>query len=278
MISLSLLVIVLLQAHTSSTTPRRSTSSVGSWTCLRFRGRPTAVSRGRLRCAVLHECIHACASLHSFNAALPPTNVQVRHDGSGRRNGWHLAWAKVTNATTGAVALFKCNRWVDLRGHDDPGIVGVVLAQPPVPEGMGPRPVRARAPVARTPSADLPRGPSYGCSYEYYDAPADDGEVCAVPRRAVVLRRGFAGSVIPRLVPCVRPCGPDSIFRVMGRGAELCPICFYFESMGGFQTKLLVDRLLMFWKVNCVPSERAMISSFPENVAPASALAASLAP
>ncbi len=154
----------------------------------------------------------------------------------------------------------------------------IVLAQPPVPEGVGPRPVRARGPVARTPSAGLPRGPSYGCSYEYYDAPADDGEVCAVPRRAVVLRRGFAGSVIPRLVPCVRPCGPDSIFRVMGRGAELCPICFYFESMGGFQTKLLVDRLLMFWKVNCVPSERAMISSFPENVAPASALAASLAP
>ena len=196
MISLSLLVIVLLQAHTSSTTPRRSTSSVGSWTCLRFRGRPTAVSRGRLRCAVLHECIHACASLHSFNAALPPTNVQVRHDGSGRRNGWHLAWAKVTNATTGAVALFKCNRWVDLRGHDDPGIVGVVLAQPPdqaAPAASVQRSSKDRllllassSKSAATPAAALPRG---------LGAAAAKAPLMLDERMAIEVERGMVAAV-----------------------------------------------------------------------------------
>ena len=60
-----------------------------------------------------------------------PRCLQVRHDGSGRGAGWHLAWAKVSNCTTGAVAMFKCNRWVDRRGRDDPRIVSVVLALPP---------------------------------------------------------------------------------------------------------------------------------------------------
>jgi hypothetical protein len=55
----------------------------------------------------------------------------VRHDGSGRGGGWHLAWAKVSNLTTGAVGMFKCNRWVDRRGHDKPHIVSVVLELPP---------------------------------------------------------------------------------------------------------------------------------------------------
>lgn len=54
----------------------------------------------------------------------------MRHDGAGR-GGWHLAWCKVTNLTTAAVAMFKCNRWVDLRSGADPGIVGVVAALPP---------------------------------------------------------------------------------------------------------------------------------------------------
>jgi hypothetical protein len=60
-----------------------------------------------------------------------PRCLQVRHEGSGRGAGWHLAWAKVSNRTTGAVAMFKCNRWVDRRGRDDPRIVSVVLALPP---------------------------------------------------------------------------------------------------------------------------------------------------
>jgi hypothetical protein len=36
--------------------------------------------------------------------------IEVRHDGQGKKNGWHLAWVKVTNETTGAVAMFNCNR------------------------------------------------------------------------------------------------------------------------------------------------------------------------
>ncbi|KAL4458577.1 hypothetical protein ABPG75_013442 [Micractinium tetrahymenae] len=57
--------------------------------------------------------------------------IEVRHDGAGRGGGWHLAWCKVTNLTTSAVAMFKCNRWVDRRSGADPGIVGVVTALPP---------------------------------------------------------------------------------------------------------------------------------------------------
>ncbi|PRW59715.1 lipoxygenase homology domain-containing 1 isoform A [Chlorella sorokiniana] len=57
--------------------------------------------------------------------------IEVRHDGAGRGNGWHLAWVKATNLTTGAVALFKCERWVDRRRQEDPGIVAVVVALPP---------------------------------------------------------------------------------------------------------------------------------------------------
>ncbi len=55
----------------------------------------------------------------------------MRHDGAGRGNGWHLAWVKATNLTTGAVAMFKCGRWVDRRRQEDPGIVAVVVALPP---------------------------------------------------------------------------------------------------------------------------------------------------
>lgn len=55
----------------------------------------------------------------------------MRHDGAGRGNGWHLAWVKASNLTTGAVAMFKCNGWVDRRRHEDPGIVAVVVALPP---------------------------------------------------------------------------------------------------------------------------------------------------
>lgn len=37
--------------------------------------------------------------------------IEVRHDGQGKKNGWHLAWLKVHNDTTGAVAMFNCNRY-----------------------------------------------------------------------------------------------------------------------------------------------------------------------
>lgn len=57
--------------------------------------------------------------------------IEVRHDGAGRGNDWHLAWVKVANITTGAVAMFKCKRWVDRRRRDDPGAVAAVAALPP---------------------------------------------------------------------------------------------------------------------------------------------------
>lgn len=57
--------------------------------------------------------------------------TQVRHDGTGKGNNWHLAWVKATNLTTGAVAMFKCNRWVDRRAPADPAIVAVVVSLPP---------------------------------------------------------------------------------------------------------------------------------------------------
>lgn len=57
--------------------------------------------------------------------------LQVRHDGAGRGAGWHLAWVKASNLTTGAVAMFKCARWVDRREPADPAIVAVVVSLPP---------------------------------------------------------------------------------------------------------------------------------------------------
>ena len=61
----------------------------------------------------------------------PPLLPQVRHDGTGRTSGWHLAWVRARNLTTGAVAMFQCGRWVDRRQHDDPPTVAVVVALPP---------------------------------------------------------------------------------------------------------------------------------------------------
>ena len=55
----------------------------------------------------------------------------MRHGGQKKGDGWHLAWIKVNNASTGAVTMFKCNRWVDRRGLGDPGAVAAVTALPP---------------------------------------------------------------------------------------------------------------------------------------------------
>lgn len=87
------------------------------------------------RSCSLHVDLASCAPPEPGPTcpALPPPchTVQVRHDGAGRSGGWHLAWCKVTNLTTSAVAMFKCNRWVDRRSGADPGVVGVVTALPP---------------------------------------------------------------------------------------------------------------------------------------------------
>lgn len=38
--------------------------------------------------------------------------LEIGHDNSGVSPGWHLAWVRVTNLTTGATGLFKCNQWL----------------------------------------------------------------------------------------------------------------------------------------------------------------------
>jgi hypothetical protein len=38
--------------------------------------------------------------------------LEVCHDNSGISPGWHLAWVRVTNLSTGAAALFPCNMWL----------------------------------------------------------------------------------------------------------------------------------------------------------------------
>lgn len=71
---------------------------------------------------------HTSVRPNPAHAALRP---QVRHDGAGRGAGWHLAWVRAANLTTGAVAMFKCGRWVDRREPSDPAIVAVVVSLPP---------------------------------------------------------------------------------------------------------------------------------------------------
>ncbi|GAB4821886.1 hypothetical protein N2152v2_008932 [Parachlorella kessleri] len=58
--------------------------------------------------------------------------IEVRHDGQ-KKTAWHLAFVKVANQQTGAVAMFNCNRWID-KQTGDPEVVGVVVAMPSKPD------------------------------------------------------------------------------------------------------------------------------------------------
>lgn len=73
-------------------------------------------SRGIMRdlklcCLLAASLSQCCQQPLPRHASLVIPAGQVRHDGAGRSNGWHLAWVKATNLTTGAVAMFKCGRW-----------------------------------------------------------------------------------------------------------------------------------------------------------------------
>lgn len=64
--------------------------------------RPAAFSRGGRGTFVLH----------GLPDVGPMQQLEVGHDNTGCSPGWHLAWVRVTNLTTGASAYFVCNQWL----------------------------------------------------------------------------------------------------------------------------------------------------------------------
>ncbi|KAG1662011.1 hypothetical protein FOA52_009500 [Chlamydomonas sp. UWO 241] len=66
--------------------------------------------------------------------------VEIGQDGSGMCAGWHLAWVRVTNMTTGAAAMFPCDQWL-AKGEADKKTSRLLDASESTPPAGAPMPM-----------------------------------------------------------------------------------------------------------------------------------------